>query len=392
MHQRILLLGTTGIKKKSIAENVKNVLNSDYGHNIQIIDFEKEYFKKTNDYRNMSGFLTIEKNWQHLIWNDAWKMFSADLEGELKNTPIILILHGAYVNEGYGVRSFIDFNYICKDFQPSLIVTLIDDIYNMWWRTEAHADGDNIKGRPSIEQLLMARRTEITIGDLIAYQNSLTKPARHIVCSVNHPVGNILKLVLFNAKVAYLSFPISEPRKLSRNGDNSFIDAINCFHNSALNRNSNKVIYISPLAIDELPLCTVANPVIQNIEQEKNEIEKAFSLDKERKKEELKKLANSEKSTIVFDRSKRWPLSDLWKNSDLLCDNAPKVPTTIEIPASQLHNICGIIKTDIGWRDYKLVDQADALSIFCPIPPGREEVTRGVMGEWQKAMAKSTPC
>ena len=39
----------------------------------------------------------------------------------------------------------------------------------------SNANGDINKGRPTIEQLLMARRNETTIGDLLAFQNSLEK-------------------------------------------------------------------------------------------------------------------------------------------------------------------------------------------------------------------------
>ena len=389
MHKRILLLGTTGIKKANIAHNVKKVMEEEHSHIIKIIDFEKDYFKESTHYRSMSHFLNSERYIQDQIWNDAWKNLSKYLENSHDNTPIMLILHGVYVNPGYGVRSFLDFNDVCSTFQPSLIITLIDDIFNMWWRTFSYADGDKNQGQPTFEQLLMARRAEIIVGDLIAHQNSLEKPARHIVCSVNHPISIIIKIILVNAGIVYLSFPISEPRRLFKAGDRSFIDAINRLHNMASNRANNKVVYISPLAIDELPLCVSASIKIIEKEKEKEKISLDEKLDKANRDTEYKKLDNLE---FHFEKKMRWPISELWHDKRIMYQNIPELPDKINIPVIQLENICGIIKTDIGWRDYKLIDQADALAIFCPIPPGRGDVTRGVMAEWQKAAVKALPC
>ncbi len=338
----------------------------------------------------MPSFLTTTRSSQHQIWNDAWKNFSTNLIQNSKfNGITILILHGVYVSARYGVRSFIDFNSICKEYNPTLIITLLDDIYNLFSRTESHASGDKNLGRPTFEQLLMARRNETLVGDLIAYQNSLTQPARHVICSVNHPIKTLLDLIIFDAKIVYLAFPISEPRRMSEKNDNSFIESINNLHNLISERNTNHLVYLSPLAIDELPLCFEAMPTIQEYEGRKKTIKTDDMLDDETKKERLTDL---DSLVISFNKNSRWNLSDLWNDCELICDNTPIIPEEIEIPVSQLVDIHGIIKTDIGWRDYKLVEQADVLALFCPVPPNRDDVTRGVMGEWQEAATNSKAC
>ena len=86
--------------------------------------------------------------------------------------------------EGITARWILDVNEVAS-FRPHLIVTLIADVYDMWWRTESRAAGEAWKGRPTLEQLLLARRFEVAIGDQLALA-SATNP-RHIVLAVGHP-------------------------------------------------------------------------------------------------------------------------------------------------------------------------------------------------------------
>ena len=112
-----------------------------------------------------------------------------------------------------------------------------------------------------------------------------------------------------------------------------------------------KRVYISPLSIDELPLRDIIEPEKENLEFDPNQL--------------------------------RWPLQELWGNAELLCETPP---TPQPIPRSQLAEIAGILETDVGWRDFRLVRQASSLGVYCPKPPNRDRFSRGVEAEIRAAV------
>src|SRR5262249_50581922 len=179
----------------------------------------------------------------------------AALRGNLNASNTILGLHATYVSGPLGLRCPIHIPSICEDFAPTLILSLIDDVYQMWTRTETRAGGQEIKGRPSFEQLLVARRAEMLLGDVILSHTGNRK-ARHIVCATGNTLDALINLIIFDADITYLSFPISAPREMKNNGDRSFIDVINDAHRLAAIEMSTRRTrsFISPLAIDELPI------------------------------------------------------------------------------------------------------------------------------------------
>ncbi len=61
-------------------------------------------------------------------------------------------------------------------------------------------------------------------------------------------------------------------------------------------------------------------------------------------------------------------------------------------PMAQVENAAGAIRTDVGWRDRRLVLQSDSLAIVCPKPPGEDRITRGVNEEIQTAVPLGIVC
>lgn len=133
------------------------------------------------------------------------------------------------------------------------------------------------------------------------------------------------------------------------------MEGINEFHRLTAEkykrRGQPKRIYISPLSIDELPLAGIVEP---------------------------------DKESLDFNPERaRWPLRDLWGDAELLCDIPPKPRP---IPHNQLSSIVGILETDVGWRDFRLVRQASSLGVYCPKPPNRDRLSRGVEAEIRAAV------
>ncbi len=208
--QRVLLLGVTGIDKRPVIDRLAKCCLSDYGRTLRGVDFERDCLTAVHR-RGLSFVLDQDEPTQFEYWRRAWREFESRVQtGDADVT--VLAMHATYVRRQYGVRLVYDPACISK-FQPDLIINLIDDVYDMWWRTEARAAQDPWRGRPTIEQLLTARRVEQAAGAQLAHLSQ--RPTRHYVLSVKHPVEALARLICLDSTVVvYLSFPISEPRRM----------------------------------------------------------------------------------------------------------------------------------------------------------------------------------
>lgn len=369
--KRVLILGTCGIRKKSVAERIQQWARNHHSQEIRIVDFEHDYLVRaiTQPYRS---FLKEPRPAvQFEQWRKGWRAF-AKAQGFRENvndgrdqpdTPELLLLHGSIVNGQYGVRAVHDVRDVVA-YQPDLIISLIDDVYDTWWRTEKLAKGHPQRGRPTIEQLLLARRVEQLVGDQIA--NHLPEPPRHIVLSVHHPIECAVRLIMSEPRVVYMAFPISEPRRMrqdpSEKRPSRGIDKVNDFHCQAFDfqKDNPGVVFISPIAIDELPFSRIATESAEG----KNTQESG--------------VGDEIEETCFPREDLRWPTAKYWKEDSVLCPGRPE-PTPV--PIRQVADAAGMIRTDVGWRDYRLVLQADSLAVFNPVMNNRDRLSGGVQNE-----------
>lgn len=364
-HHRVLILGPTGIDKKHACEMVAEYANRYFKHDIRNYDFEKDFISPLVP--DFQTFLNDRITVAYGIWERAWEEFKKELNGDI----FLLSLHATYVSGLFGARTAIGIRQICEDFKPSLIITLIDDVFNMWGRTEKRADG-RARLRPTMEQILMARRTEVLLGDLIMTTRQPDQ-VKHIICSVNHPVEVIVNPIIFDADVTYLSFPISEPlQMIEKSGDFALKEYIDKAHRLALKemKSDRTRCFISPLSIDETPFLHARN--------DENKI--VYEVDG---KKVLKFRFDAEGS--------RWSLADLW-GADTELIAKPFELKEIEFDWEQVANAEGVVWTDIGWRDRRLVLQSRNLAVICPVPPTRDEITGGVKDEIETAIPNGIYC
>lgn len=362
MGEYVLILGVTGVAKNNAFSQLKKYIDSQgIELNYKVVDFEKEFLAPVlaENEKDLYSYLDDTNLRQRQLWLEAWKRFKPVLKKLKKNRDkhIFLSLHGVNTREFTGTRSAVNIQSIVEDFSPTKIVTLIDNVYLKWSRTWGRAEGEPKRGQPTLEQLSDARRAEIFIGDVIAGHQEI-KP-RHYVLAVCHPARTLYRL-LFGSKdirTVYLSFPISGPRRLLDNGDNSGISEVNGFLKevNTFELKNPKIACFCPLTIDELPL--VKNlPVVDEKDEEKHLVN--FSLE-----------------------SKRWNVKDFWSDQILLCDS---IPPEISIPLKQIKEALGFISSDVGLRDYRLVRQAKYLIVFNPWFKGEE--TQGVRNEISMAV------
>jgi hypothetical protein len=354
-HKRILLLGPTGVDKAAAAGRLASRLEH-RGHGFKFVDFENDYLKHQPSVNSWTQYLAQDLALQTATWRQAWGEFSKSLNEE----TTILALHATYVSSVLGLRFPIHIPSICDDFRPTLIISLIDDVYSMWKRTEERAAGLDHKGRPNFDQLLVARRAEQTMGDLILSHTG-SRETRHVLCAVGNNLDAIANLIIFNAPVTYLSFPISVPRKLAAKGDPTFVELINQAHHLAaqeMTSNTNRC-FISPLAIDELPIVFKADAESSNV--------------------------------VSFNcATDRWDVRALWGSADLPI----LIPEDrlVDFPKDEVLSVSEAIRTDVGWRDRRLVMQSKSLAIVSPKPPEEDRITRGVADEIETAVMIGTVC
>jgi hypothetical protein len=363
---RVLLLGATGVDKAMVAHKLREAMGSAAP---QYVDFEKDFLIPGYG-DDFYKFLDDKFARQKEVWGAAWRtlMGAADQGG----ANIIVGLHASYTRPLYGTRSPVSIPQI-TEFRPDKIVTLIDDIYYMWHRTESRAGTRTYMGKPKISALLEARCIETFMGDLIA---SHVGAIDHFVVAVRHPVGLLQKLLFQDAqlKVSYLAFPISKPREMLQAGDASGVAGVNGFlHYAYLEEARHKHhCFFCPLSIDELPMLPSTTAAAQGTT-----------------------AAPAGGFLVARDR---WDTSAFWDHDDLLLDVAA-LPSQLQIEPEDVRMAEGMVRTDLDRRDCRLVRQADRVVAWNPVfrknmnaaPKQEDDFNRGERKEIQLALDHRTP-
>ena len=355
MNRRVLILGPTGVEKSAALSILKS-----YSHlqpcspQILTIDFEKDFILTVNRV-SFHTYLDSDKKTQREYWYNAWNTFAESHlnASENRNSTLCLSLHAVLTRPLYGTRSPLNFQSLLE-FCPIIVITLIDDIYSMYHRTEARAAGFTYRGRPNLEQLLDARRSEIFLGDFIA--SHIKPPAEHYVLAIQHPVRTLFRLLFGqNLRRIYLSFPITGPRELLQQGDHSGIQEVNSFLRVAYDFESRcpQTALFCPLGIDEFPL--------------------------------LNTIEACDSEEIDFPMNMRWKVQDYCREQ-LLVKN---LPSSIRLSRDQIVRSSGLIRADVALRDYRLVQQSHFLAVFNPWFNGK--LSKGVRNEIRLAIRHTIP-
>lgn len=258
MPKKILVLGITGVDKKKAIGKLLSFYKYERGVEDapRVVDFETQYVQNITE---LHEYLDDKERAQRSTWDEAWDDFVEDNKDYDKD--LFLLIHGVIVRKLYGFRSPLNFEKL-RQWKPTDVITLIDDTYMSWFTTQKRAGGLEWKGKPTLEQLLTARRVETHMGDLIAKDCGARKHTRNYMLAVRHPARVLYRLIYGpSTKPIYLSFPISGPRKMERErreeeGALDGMNEVNTFIEKAakFEQNNPNVCCFCPLAIDELPL------------------------------------------------------------------------------------------------------------------------------------------
>lgn len=338
-----LFFGTTGTRKKDALERLQKWAIA-YGQPQPVcIDFEDQIARLNYDSTTLYQYLDQPKPWhQRTDWKNTFAELFKRVQQERRDKDIYIAMHGALLRRDYGVRSSVAFESLAL-LEPDAIITLIDDVFVNWWETERRAQGgQEQKGRPTLTQLLIGRRHEILIGDLVVsfLEDRLGLPRRsHYVLALRHSVETLGRL-LYNCgcKKAYVSFPISTPRRRAKEGDDSTIKTVNSMLQEVLQFQANHkdIVLFLPVTMDEMLLMDLADEI------------RTKSLD-----------------TAELPLSRRWPIPQVLSPT---LRNEERLPDKITMPAKQVEAIAGLIEDEIRTHDFRMIDQSDkvlVLSQYC---------------------------
>jgi len=263
-------------------------------------------------------------------WLDALHEAIASLKEGPADAHLILSLHGSYYRKARAF-SLADLEAITKEFRPTAVAVLIDDIYDVSATIRQRDSQDALR----LREIATWRSIEGMIGDFIA------RPAG-IPCytvAVKHPVSMATGLLFTDATRVYSAFPITRHRDQPDNRK-----AIEDFK-SRLRREGYTVF--DPSTIDELFL--------------RSQLE----------------AANAEAAAVDLGAVARWETA----GEPLICDGRPDpwVGVGREFSRAELEEATQDIAKQIESRDFRLIHDADCLVAYRPNWGGRG--SRGVTAE-----------
>jgi hypothetical protein len=362
---RTLITGQTGTNKKILARTVRDHILRQRGlssnrpesnKEVEFYEVESPEWLKTD----FLAFITDHNQTdQRQIWRDSLTRILKDVE-EKKSKDVVLLLHATCYRDGHF------FSPVAWDdllqFRPDQVVTLIDDVYDLWQRVE---DRHNIETHLTLWEILNWRSTEILYSQTLANELRIdnqkfgySPPKKHkylfgpslpfYIMAVKHPVETFSRL-LFDRdqrQTVYASFPITRTRE--SDDRRSDIDSFRMrLRQPDDGREDFGPIVVDPLAIDELRLAAK----IVNAEGKEIHNPAWYEL------RELTKFQEYQKQ--------RWPIADPTVPAP---ERYSKSPFS-DLTQPQIDNIVGWISAQIIDRDHRLVGQCERTVAYRPFYP-----------------------
>lgn len=333
---RVLLLGHAGLEIEKFLNATKRLAEKNH-QPLQILDLEKS----TQSVLGRQSPFYIDLNFGSRA--DLLQARSEAFENCLKKTKTttaVLHLHAVYRRRGVLFHA-LDWNQV-RRFKPAMVVTLIDNVYEVSSRIKAHpmARRDRATREIRFKDIMEWRAAELMMGQSIAdHCSTKTRKVKHYVVARRHHPSFLYELFFESVEAVgnkqgkqkvYASFPISKTftNPIIRKEVHSFREQL-----SRLGR----WIVFDPWTIDERILLAAANRAAT-----RKRLPKTMTIEDQ--------IGN--KHTVDFGES-------------------------IEIAAA--------IDAQIPYRDYQLIEPCDMLIAW------RGGLSRGVRDEIQYANQLAMP-
>lgn len=390
-HEVILFTGQSGIKisdslKKFIESKQKEFDRNSINTKIHYYKLETEIVSLYEG-RNISPSENKDKEVWRLILNEPYSKIQELWDLALQNihqkimvesgnnaTSLFLIsFHSIFYHKKTNeYLSFINIDLLAN-LNPTKIITLIDDIYDIHSRLQMPKEMFYRNYQANKVDLVLDlfliqdwRAKEIMMSRFInsqlkykSIQNSF------FVLAVKHPYDTLDNLI-FKKPVVYFSHPISEVRRLEKNGDTSTANEVRLQMDDFSKKIIEKFATFLPTTIDEYRIQSIDKKITgrrklnYNLKQRKpitSILNYVSVLGPRWESEKYSSPHNIFFETVTVDS-----INDLWS------ENLPQKRD------ANLSNLLKALKSRISGqvtvRDYILVEQSDILVVFRPIYNG----------------------
>ncbi len=290
-------------------------------------------------------------------WMQAFEEVMAKIS-HLQASHVILGMHMTYKRHG-SISCPSNWGYLASAFQPDVVVTLIDDVHDIWSRVVARDRTRHSGSYLRLREILDWRSCETLLCDKAAdyFTKELGKKCENVVVAVKSPAIMLFRL-LFKASRPriYASYPITHTRHHAQRRAE-----IDQYRNNLHER----FAVFDPLAIDEK-----VSAIVFECEHGKDSLKGALP------------ATVDSATTIQVDRTGencRWPLS---RTDLLLAYDASAYP--VELSAAEVHEASQDVDRQIRARDFRFISQADAVAAYKPWYKG--SISQGVTQELSHAM------
>jgi len=385
---RVLFLGTSGIDKEDYVNRCAEIAFSkkftkgrkdrQAEQYLRIFDLDRMIREKIGGRPAYTAYLdNPDRDAQNELWNETFCDILNE-SGKYQNEPhVFLILHGVYYrNKNY--FSCINRDLLLK-FHPTVIVTLIDDCYDVSSRITQRESEFKTESKCSFAEAIEWRTVEILLGDILArnvyidptqfmvnkeriaelskeLSRVFRKPIPHFIVAAKHDPSVVYRLLFERWRlVLYSAYPITSTRTNMKR-----IVEINEYRK----RLNESFTVFDPSTIDELLV-----------------VDKSKRMD-----EEIQEMKSS--GFIAEERNgyallKRLPV-------DFNIDD----PNRLEEHGSHMDDFIqfkDLIKRQIVQRDFRLVNQSTGVTAYRPYWGGKMAPSGGVDREMIEAITKNKP-
>ena len=280
------------------------------------------------------------------LWEKAIKFILARVKNAKRD--IFLDFHACFYH--HATVEYLSFGResIIKSFKPDLLITLIDDIYDIHDRlredgqifSPAHGGAKTpVEAIFELLRILDWRANEIIMSRHFAMELDIP----HYIFAVKHSYETLYNLIFANKRTFYISHPISEVRRLQKKEQNTEAAAIMKEINAFQFKMTSEFTSFLPTTIDEMRITFKREG--QNIIPYLSE-----RWDKEK--------YSSPKGLLFIKPPASGRQDPLWNSSF-----SKELIKEIEQIEKVLSNH---IKQQISTRDYKLVEQCKSLAVYRP--------------------------
>lgn len=332
-HQlRVIFTGPTGVEKNAVLEPLarralreaglpEDLSTSEARGFLQYITVEREIVDLMGS--RLPGTFeryldSFNQERQTTLWQQALDRILDRLERERPEHVFLSVHCTFYRNSRF--FSPLDWNRL-RAFKPDVLVTLIDDVYDVWNRVNQREHRAPAGSYLRLREIAAWRSVEVMVSDLLAQQMYPGKQLPNYVVARKHPPTTLHRLLFCpDSLVVYLSFPISHVRRDPRL--RAEIDRFRL-------RLHERYTVFDPLAIDERILRTLCEN-------------------------------RGPDGEVLLRAEERWPVLPEGQG-ERQDRNYP-----IHLVAPEVEEVLLDIDRQTVERDYRLIRQSDCLAVYRP--------------------------